>query len=101
MTSASSYYYGIFLGFGLLPREQKWAGVILCALASASCLASWLWEWQDEIHTWISLGVVLAVFAILAESFLVGRNAPVSKSGDTDGQRSSSRKTRKRRQKGR
>ena len=96
MTSASSYYYGILLGLGLLPRQHRWAGVILCTLAAASCVASWLWEWQDEIHTWISLGVVLAVFAILAESFLVGRKAPAADPGDGPGRRSSSRKSKKR-----
>lgn len=61
------YYYSVLLVYGLLARRAGEAlALAVGALAAATHLLALLWDWYDEIFTWMSLLVVVFVVLVTA-----------------------------------
>jgi hypothetical protein len=63
LTSMSSYYFGVLLGFGFLWERRESIGAGLCGLSAAIWCIDWTWQQPDETYTWVSLATVLFVLA--------------------------------------
>jgi hypothetical protein len=59
----TSYYYAVFLIFGLLWVHDQWAGVGLCLLSALTSVVPVLWSGEDAVYAVISAVVVLYVIA--------------------------------------
>lgn len=61
------YYYSVLLVYGLLARRAGEAlALAVSALAAATHLIALLWDWYDEIFTWMSLLIVVFVVLVTA-----------------------------------
>lgn len=68
VVSSSSYYASILLLYGTLwEHREETVAVPLCALAAWTQLAMLFWgQQQEELFTWVSLGLVVTVVLITA-----------------------------------
>jgi hypothetical protein len=73
----TGYYHSILLGFGLLWIRRESVGAALCALSALGWGMAEVFQWTDEILTWISLAT--AVFVTYATAaFCLGTRTPAS-----------------------
>ena len=57
----TGYYHSILLGFGLLWIRRESVGAALCALSALGWAMADIFQWTDEILTWISLATAVFV----------------------------------------